>query len=47
MAICHGGAGCPIARDINLHIQDAETTGIENDNESTSGLDAAITLQRL
>ena len=44
MAICHGGAGCPINRDIDLHIEDAETTGLDNNNESTSVLDTTITL---
>ena len=42
MATCHGGAGHPIDRDIDLHIDD-ETT--ENGNENTSALDATITLR--
>ena len=42
MATCHGGAGCPLDRDINLHVEDSETTGLENDSESTSGLDATV-----
>ena len=33
-----------IDEDINLHIEDAETTGLANDNESDSGLDATIAL---
>ena len=44
MATHHGGAGSPIDRDIDLHIEDAETTGLENDNESTGGSHATITL---
>ena len=40
----HGGAGCPRNRDIDLQKEDAESTGQENDNESTSGLDATIFL---
>ena len=45
MATCHRGAGHPKDKDIDLHIEDAETTGLENDNESTSGLDATIALE--
>ena len=37
MATCHRCAGCPIDRDINLYIEDAETIGLENDDESNSG----------
>ena len=44
MATHHRGAGCPIDRDTNLHIEDAETTGLENDNEIISGLDTTIAL---
>ena len=44
MATCHGGARCPLDRDINLHIEDSETTGLDNDNESTSGSDATVAL---
>ena len=44
MATCHGGTGCHLDRDINLHIEDSETTGLDNDNESTSGSDATIAL---
>ena len=44
MATCHRGAGCPIDRDINLHIEDPEATGMDNDNESISGLDATVAL---
>ena len=36
MATHHGGAGHPVARD-DLHIEDPETTGIGNDNDSISG----------
>ena len=44
MATHHGGAGCPIDRDINLHIEDIEgiNTGPDNNNESTSGSDTFI-----
>ena len=33
----HRGAGCPIDRDINLHVDDVVgiNTGLDNDNEST------------
>ena len=44
MATCHGGAGCPLDRDIDLNVEDSETTGIANDNESTHGSDATIAL---
>ena len=42
MATCHQGAGCPVDRDINLHIEDAGgiNTGLDNNNEGTSGLDS-------
>ena len=41
MATHHGGAGCPVDRDINLHIEDMASinTGPDNDNKSTSGSD--------
>ena len=46
MATCHGGAAYPIDRDIDLHVEDAEgiNTGLDNDNENTSGLDTTIAL---
>ena len=46
MATHHGGAGCPIDRDIYLHIEDTVgiDTGPDNDNESTSGSDTTIAL---
>ena len=46
MATCHGGAGCPIDRDIDLHVEDAEgiNTGLDNDDESTSGSGTTIAL---
>ena len=44
MATCHGGTGHPIDRDINLYIEDAETTGISNENESISGWDTTSAL---
>ena len=46
MATYHGGAGHPIARD-DLHIEDQETTGMDNDNDSISGSDATVALGRL
>ena len=45
MATCHRGAGCLIDRDINLHVEDAETTGLENDNKSISGSDTTVALE--
>ena len=44
MATCHAGAGCPVDRDIDLHIEDMEgiNTGLDNDKESTSGSDTTI-----
>ena len=44
MATCHGGTGCPLDRDISLHIDNAETTGLDNNNESISGSDTIIAL---
>ena len=44
MATNHGGAGCPLDRDIDLHIEDSETTGLDNDNDSTHGSDTTVTL---
>ena len=43
MAICHRGAGHPIARD-DLHIEEAEATGIDNDKGSISVSDATVAL---
>ena len=40
----HGGAGHPIDRDVNLHIENAEATGIDNENESISGSDTTVAL---
>ena len=44
MATCHGGAGCPIDRDIEPHLVDTEgiNTGPDNDNESTSGSNTTV-----
>ena len=38
MATHHGGAGHPVDRDTDLHIEDMEgiNTGPDNDNKSTS-----------
>ena len=43
MATHHRGAGHPIARG-NLHIEDPEATGMDNDNDCISGLDATVAL---
>ena len=43
MATHHRGAGHPIARD-NLHAEDPEATGMDNDNDSISGSDATVAL---
>ena len=40
----HGGAVHSIDKDINLHVEEAETTGIYNDNESISGIDTTVAL---
>ena len=44
MVVHQRGTGCPIERDINLHMEDTEgqNSGPDNDNESTSGSDTAI-----
>ena len=44
MATHHGGAGCPVDREINLHIEDMEgiNVGPYNNNESTSGSDTIV-----
>ena len=42
MATCHGGAACPLDRDIDLHIEEA--MGIDNDDVSTHGSDATVAL---
>ena len=42
MATHHGGAGCPLDRDINLHVKEAMC--IDNDNESTHVSDAIVAL---
>ena len=44
MATHHRGTECPLDRDINLHIEDSETTGLDNENESTSGSDTTVVL---
>ena len=43
----HRGAGCLIDRDIDLHVKNEEgiNKGINNDNESASGLDTIIELE--
>ena len=42
MTTHYGGTRCPLDRDINLHVEEA--TGIDNDNESTHGLDTTVAL---
>ena len=44
MATHHGGTGCPVDRDMDLHIEEAEgiDTGPDNYNKSTSGSDTTI-----
>ena len=46
MATHHGGTGCPVDSDIDLHTDDLEgiNTGLANDNESTSGSDTTVSL---
>ena len=44
MTTHHGGAGCPLDRDNDLHTEDSETTCLYNNNENTSGSDATVTL---
>ena len=42
MATHHGGAGCPLDRDINLHV---EAMGNDNNNEITYDSDATATFE--
>ena len=44
MAMHHGSAGHPLDRDINLYMEDSETTGLDNHNENTHGSDTTIAL---
>ena len=44
MVTHHRGTGHPIGRDVNLHIEDPEATGMDNDNDSISGSDATVAL---
>ena len=43
MATHQRGAGHPIARD-DLHVEDPEATGLDNDNDSISGSEATVAL---
>ena len=43
MATHHRGVGHPVARGV-LHVEDPETTGMDNNNDSISGLDATVAL---
>ena len=45
MATCHGGAGCPLDRGINLNAEDSEPTDIDKNNESTHDSDATVALR--
>ena len=47
MATYHKEAGHPIAREINLHIEDQEVTGMANNNDSISGMDFNVALDGL
>ena len=40
MTTHHGGTWHPIAGDVNLHIEDPEVTGMDNENDTISGWDA-------
>ena len=42
MATCHGGAGCPLDRGLDILTEDLEHADI--DNESTLSSDATVTL---
>ena len=44
MATHRGGAGHPIAKNIDLHVEDPEATGMDNENDSISGSDATVAL---
>ena len=44
MATCHGGTGCQIDRDANLHVEETEAVDTDNDNESISGSDNTVAL---
>ena len=43
MATCHGGAGHPLDRGINLYAEDPESTDI--DNEITHSSNATVALE--
>ena len=42
MATCHGGAGCPLDRGMDIHAEDPEHADI--DIESTHSSDATVAL---
>ena len=42
MATCHGGAGCPLDRDIDFNTENPEP--IDIDNESTHSSDTTVAL---
>ena len=43
MVTHHRGAGHPLARGY-LHVEDPETTGMDNNNDNISGSDATVAL---
>ena len=46
MATHHGGTGHCVTRD-DIHVKDPETTGMDNDNDSISGLNATVAWGKL
>ena len=42
MATCHGGAGCPLNRGLDVFTEDPKNTDIDND--STHSLDVTVAL---
>ena len=44
VATYHGCMGYPTDKDINLQVEDPEAIGMDNNNESISGLDAIVAL---
>ena len=42
MATCHGGAGCPLDRGIDLHAEDPESTDIDNESTHSSNTTVAL-----
>ena len=42
MATCHGGAGCPLDRCINLHAEDPDPADIDNESTHSSNVTIAL-----